>query len=159
MAGLVLPHAQISETIRRGCLYRHGPACPYRMHRSRERFAAAMAHTVMARLVRAIYSSTCAATGGPDTPGHDDAGTFPATGHVSDFVVVSEMCEFGKACPGHLFKHSCDDRCPDTPDHDDAGTFPATGNVSDFAVVSEICEFGRAWPGHPRLAVLHAAKS
>ena len=29
---------------------------------------------VMARLVRAIYSSTCAATDGPDKPGHDDAG-------------------------------------------------------------------------------------
>ena len=26
----------------------------------------------MAQLVRAIYSSTCAATGGPDKPGHDD---------------------------------------------------------------------------------------
>ena len=26
--GRTLPHAQIAETIRRGCLYRHGPACP-----------------------------------------------------------------------------------------------------------------------------------
>ena len=60
-----------------------------------------MAHIVMARLVRAIYSSTCAATGGPDTPGHDDAGTFPATGQVSDFAVVFEMCEFGRTEPGH----------------------------------------------------------
>jgi hypothetical protein len=55
----------------------------------------------MARLVRAIYSSTCAATGGPDTPGHDDAGTFPATGQVSDFAVVAEMYEFGRDTPGH----------------------------------------------------------
>src|SRR6478736_4285195 len=71
------------------------------MHRSRERFAAAMAPTVMARLVRAIYSSTCAATGGPHTPGHDDAGTFPATGHVSDFAVVPEICACGRDTPGH----------------------------------------------------------
>jgi hypothetical protein len=31
--------------------------------------------SVMARLVRAIYSSTCAATDGPDKPGHDVAAT------------------------------------------------------------------------------------
>src|SRR5690348_9802090 len=89
--GQALPHAQISETIRRGCRYRPGPACPYRMPRSRERFAAAMAHSVMARLVRAIYSSTCAATGGPDTPGHDGTATLATTAQASDFAVVSEI--------------------------------------------------------------------
>jgi len=60
-----------------------------------------MAHTVMARLVRAIYSSTCAATGGPDTPGHDDAGTFPAIRQASDSAVVSEMFASGRDKPGH----------------------------------------------------------
>jgi hypothetical protein len=30
---------------------------------------------VMARLVRAIYASASAATGGPDRPGHDEKGT------------------------------------------------------------------------------------
>src|SRR5690242_5941001 len=52
--------------------------------------------TVVARLVRAINSSTCAATGGPDKPGHDDVGTFPAIGQASDFAVASEMCELGR---------------------------------------------------------------
>src|SRR6478672_6578063 len=33
---------------------------------------------VMARLVRAIYSSTYAATDGPDKPGHDDEDAPPA---------------------------------------------------------------------------------
>ncbi|PPQ26319.1 hypothetical protein CCS01_30305 [Rhodopila globiformis] len=35
-------------------------------------------HIVMARLVRATYSSTCAATGGPDKPGHDGEETVAA---------------------------------------------------------------------------------
>src|SRR5690242_7569848 len=46
---------------------------PYRMHRSQQRPGAAVAHPVMARLVRAIYSSTCAATDGPDKADHDGA--------------------------------------------------------------------------------------
>src|SRR5690242_16662158 len=53
-----------------------GPDKAYRMHRSRERSAAAVADTVMARLVRAVNSSACTATGGPDKPGHDDVGPF-----------------------------------------------------------------------------------
>ena len=61
-----------------------------------------VAHTVMARLVRAINSSTCAATGGPDKPGHDGWGTSLPVGQISDFTVVSEMCASGRACPGHL---------------------------------------------------------
>src|SRR5690242_4817208 len=59
-----------------------GPDEPYRMYRSPGRSAAAVAHSaaavahdVMARLVRAIYPGTCAATDGPDEPGHDDGGT------------------------------------------------------------------------------------
>ena len=54
---------------------------------------------VMARLVRATCSSTCAATGGPDEPGHDDVGTLPTIGQVSDFAIVSEMCASHRDTP------------------------------------------------------------
>ncbi|PPQ35908.1 hypothetical protein CCS01_06290 [Rhodopila globiformis] len=47
----------------------------------------------MARLVRATYSSTCAATGGPDKPGHDERETQRRT--------VSEMCASRRDEPGH----------------------------------------------------------
>src|SRR5689334_9419326 len=53
------------------------------------------------RTSRVIYSSTCAATDGPDKPGHDDSGTFLAIGQASDFAVVSEMCEPDRDKPGH----------------------------------------------------------
>src|SRR3954453_7189029 len=56
---------------------------------------------VMARLVRAIYSSTCAATDGPDKPGHDDVGTSRTIGQTPDFAVVSEMCASRRDTPGH----------------------------------------------------------
>jgi hypothetical protein len=55
--GHALPSSHIAETIRRG---RCSP--------------------VIARLVRAIYSSTCAATDGPDKPDHGDAKTFRMLG-------------------------------------------------------------------------------
>ncbi|MFL5258034.1 MAG: hypothetical protein ACJ8AI_35165, partial [Rhodopila sp.] len=38
---------------------------------------------------------------GPDKPGHDDGGTFPTIPQALDFAVVSEMCELGRAKPGH----------------------------------------------------------
>src|SRR4051812_13245461 len=73
------------------------------MHRSRQRSAAAVPHTVMARLVRAIYSSTCAATDGPDKPGHDDGETLAAIKHLIlwDFMAVSEMCASRRHKAGH----------------------------------------------------------
>jgi hypothetical protein len=40
----------------------------------------------MARLVRATCSSTCAATGGPDKPGHDASGT---AGSIRIFLGVA----------------------------------------------------------------------
>src|SRR4051794_19028090 len=70
---------------------------PCRMHRFRKRSAAAVPHTVMARLVRAIYSSTCAATDGPDKPGHDDVGTSWTISQTPDFAVISEMCASRRA--------------------------------------------------------------
>ena len=53
---------------------RYGWACPYGMHRFRQRSALAVPHTVMARLVRAVYASTYAATDGPDEPTPIDTG-------------------------------------------------------------------------------------
>jgi hypothetical protein len=53
----------------------------------------------MARLVRAINSSTCAAIGGPDKPGHDGAATLAATAQASDFAVVSKMCASRRVGP------------------------------------------------------------
>src|SRR3954454_19693342 len=50
---------------------------------------------------RAIYSSTCAATDGPDKLGHDDVGTSGTIGQTPDFAVVSEMCASRRDEPGH----------------------------------------------------------
>src|SRR4051794_10346432 len=70
------------------------------MHRSWKRSAAAVPHTVMARLVQAIYSSTCAATDGPDKPGHDDVGTSRTIGQTPDFAVGGK-----DQCPATLFSY------------------------------------------------------
>src|SRR3954467_2073081 len=58
-------------------------------------------HYVMARLVRAISSSICAAIDGPDKSGHDDVGTLSAIAQATDFAMVSEMCEPGRDEPDH----------------------------------------------------------
>ena len=76
-----------------------------------------------------LISTTCAAIGGPDEPGHDGWAT--STSALISLAIV-EMCV----------------RLRDKPGHDDVGTFPAIVQMSDFAVVSKMCELGRAKPGH-----------
>ena len=69
---------------------------PYRMHGPGNDPPRSWLDTVMARLVRAINSSTCAATDGPDEPGHDDTPPFLNIGQTPDCALASEMCACGK---------------------------------------------------------------
>src|SRR4051812_20818300 len=64
---------------------RHGRACPYRMHRSWNRSAAAIATSSWPGLSGPSVAAR-AGIGGPDKPGHDDGETLAAIEQAFDFM-------------------------------------------------------------------------
>src|SRR3954471_13735757 len=81
-------------------LHRHGPVGPYRMHRSWNRSAAAIATSSWPGFSGPSVAAP-AGIGGHDHPGHDDGETLAAIEQAFDFIAVSEMCASRRDTPGH----------------------------------------------------------